>query len=383
MSKPEKPYPEFPLFPHANGQWAKKIRGKLYYFGLWAEADAALAAYLGDREDLLAGRQPRRVKSGRLTTQVLVNEFLNAKRLRMESTELSERSHRDYYTHGVRLLEMLGDVVIEDLRPQDFDTLRAKLAKGVNLVTLLHRVRITRMIMKFAYDANLVDKPVRTGPGFRPPSKKSLRALRQSKPAKMFSAEEIQLLLTTKNTTMKAMILLGANCAFGPSDISGMPRSAVNLDAGWITYPRPKTAVMRRCPLWPETIEAVRLAMSIRPAAKRPEFNGLTFLTRMGLPYVRSGPSGSSIDSLGQRFSELTASLGISGNLRGFYALRHGFETIGGESKDQIAVDYIMGHAPPSDDMASEYRERISDDRLIAVSNHVRQWIFNKKDSVK
>ena len=42
--------------------------------------------------------------------------------------------------------------------------------------------------------------------------------------------------------------------------------------------------------------------------------------------------------------------------------LRHVFETIGGESRDQVAVDHIMGHADQS--MAAHYRERISDERL-------------------
>jgi hypothetical protein len=35
-----------------------------------------------------------------------------------------------------------------------------------------------------------------------------------------------------------------------------------------------------------------------------------------------------------------------------------------------------MGHA--RDDMASVYRERISDERLRAVSDHVRKWVFGE-----
>ena len=57
-----------------------------------------------------------------------------------------------------------------------------------------------------------------------------------------------------------------------------------------------------------------------------------------------------------------------------FYSLRHQFETVAGASRDQVAVNAIMGHADSS--MAGLYREEVGDDRLLAVVNHVRGWLF-------
>jgi integrase len=73
-------------------------------------------------------------------------------------------------------------------------------------------------------------------------------------------------------------------------------------------------------------------------------------------------------------FAKLIKGLNLHRPGLGFYALRHTFETIGGDARDQVAVDHIMGHA--RDDMASVYRERISDERLKAVTDHVHQWLF-------
>jgi hypothetical protein len=36
-----------------------------------------------------------------------------------------------------------------------------------------------------------------------------------------------------------------------------------------------------------------------------------------------------------------------------------------------------MGHIPPVDDMSARYRQKISDDRLHKVVDHVRQWLFS------
>ena len=55
------------------------------------------------------------------------------------------------------------------------------------------------------------------------------------------------------------------------------------------------------------------------------------------------------------------------------HMIRRTFETIAGERRDQVAVNAIMGHNPG--DMASFYRQRIGDDRLRAVTEHVRRWL--------
>ncbi len=58
-AKPSKPYPEFLLTANGNGQWAKVIRGRPHYFGMWEHPDAARDLYLEHKEDLQAGRSPK------------------------------------------------------------------------------------------------------------------------------------------------------------------------------------------------------------------------------------------------------------------------------------------------------------------------------------
>ncbi len=66
---------------------------------------------------------------------------------------------------------------------------------------------------------------------------------------------------------------------------------------------------------------------------------------------------------------------------RTFYDLRRSFQTISEGSHDLTATQSIMGHAPAAGDMSAVYRQRISDERLKAVTNHVHDWLFGPESS--
>lgn len=379
-TKPNKPHPDFPLFAHAAGVWAKKIRGKMHYFGPWNDPDGSLKKYLEQKDALHAGRKPRPEQAG-LTLKEVANSFLNLKRNQVNAGELSDRSWADYKTTTDLVISAFGKTrLVVDIDPSDFAELRVKLAKQWGPVTIGNTIQRIRSLFKYAYEAGLIERPMRFGPGFARPSKKTLRLERAKKGPCMFEAEELRRILAAAGSPLGAMVLLGINCGFGNQDVATLTLATLDLDRGWVTYPRPKTGINRRCPLWPETVEAIRQSLAKRSQPKDPTHETLVFVTKYGNSWakatgvLRSDDTPKPSDNpVSKEMRKLLDSLGINGN-RNFYALRHTFETIGGEAKDQVAVDHIMGHS--RDDMASYYRERISDERLKSISDHVRSWLF-------
>jgi integrase len=117
-------------------------------------------------------------------------------------------------------------------------------------------------------------------------------------------------------------------------------------------------------------MEAIREALARRPKPKNKAHDGLVFVTKYGQTWHKETAD----NPVTKETTKVLKALGIHRKGLGFYALRHTFETIGKQARDQIAVDAIMGHV--RDDMASVYRDRISDDRLRAVTDHVRSWLF-------
>ncbi len=353
------------------GYWAKKVRGRMHYFGPWEDPDGALAKYLEQKDDLHAGNTPRKAQAA-FTIKDAVNEYLNAKDSRVASGELSARTRAEYKEATDIVIKAFGKRRrVADLRPEDFADLRKRMAQRWGPLRLSNMIQTVRSIFKFALDSDLIDRPVRFGPSFKKPTKKVLRLHRAAKGVKLFTADEVHRLLGAASTQMRAMILLGINCGFGNMDCGRLPIAALDLDAGWLDFPRPKTGIPRRCPLWPESIAAIREALANRPEPKDAADAGLVFVTKYGDSWAKEDRD----NPVSKEAAKLLHGLGINGRKGlGFYALRHTFRTIADRAKDQPAADHIMGHA--RDDMASVYREGIEDDRLRAVADHVRAWLF-------
>jgi integrase len=407
--KPGKPYPEFPLYAHAGGVWAKRIRGREHYFGPWSDPEAALQRYLKERDFLFAGQAPPPEVDG-CTLDELVNRFLAAQQTKCLSGELTGRALADYKREGKRLLTCLGRTRPADsLHAEDFARLRADAFAGDgkaagrqrNATTAANIIIRQRSIFKWGYEpAGLLTHPPKYGGAFALPSARlRRRALRANGPKDLTAAEIRALLAAAKAAAhgqllnLRAMILLGVNCGLGNTDCAELRLAHVADSGGFLDFPRPKTDAPRRAALWPETLEAIQAALKRRAAMIErhgplpAEVADRLFVTKRRRPYVGLSASGRPMDAVGLEFRRLAASCGLQRRGVGFYGLRHTFQTVADETRDFPAIDLVMGHLPDAGggaspfavQMSARYRERISDERLAAVADRVRAWLLSEE----
>jgi integrase len=410
--RPKKPYPDFPLSPHASGAWQKKIRGKIHYFGKWGRVvngkleriegdgwEEALDLYKAQADDLHAGRTPRVNRDG-LTVKDLCNRFLTAKHHKHSSGELGPRMYQEYQDTTDLLVAAFGkDRFVDDLVSDDFEKLRADMAERWGPVRLGNAITRVKSVFKYGLDNGLIEKAIRYGSEFKKPDKAVLQRHRAKNGERMLEAGELRRVLDAlagkevetgrtdeetgkpetvslkPNPTLRAMILLGVNAGFGNHDVATLPLTALDLDRGFIDFPRPKTGIGRRCPLWSETVAAIREALAERPSPKHKADANIVFLQSSGRRWVRNTEK-SRTDNVSLHFTNLLKMLGLHHDRIGFYTLRHVFRTVADAARDPVAIDLIMGHSDPS--MGGHYRERIEDSRLRAVADHVRRWLFGE-----
>ena len=126
--------------------------------------------------------------------------------------------------------------------------------------------------------------------------------------------------------------------------------------------------------MWLETIAALKVVLAARRSPTNESHKDLVFISPRGESFISKG-SGHRIAKVLQPLLEKAK---VSRPGLSFYAFRHTFQTIAEGARDLAAVQAIMGHAPNSADMSVVYRERIDDERLTAVTNHVRTWLFGE-----
>jgi integrase len=323
-----------------------------------------------------------------VTVAELANQFLAAKDRKRANGDIEAATFVEYHRDCELMVQHFGrDREVSSITRRDLAEFRDFLGKGVNATTLNNRIGSARSILKFAYDQELIERPVRFGEEFKRPEKRLLRRAKAEAGRTHFHANEIRSLIEVAPPVLRAMVLLGINSGLGNTDIGNLPANCIDLERGWLDYARVKTGVQRRCPLWPETVEAIRAAITDMARHRRPRTasaKALLFATRMGLPYTREEYHASRNgkphvvlhDAVADAIQKAMKKAGVSLKGLGFYGLRRSFETIGAETGNQVAVDHIMGHVPATSDMGAVYRQHVAESALRQVTSHVHTWLF-------
>jgi len=352
---------KFPLTLHKTGQYCKKIRGRIHYFG--ADKQTALNRYLEQAAFLHAGKRPQpQSTADQLSVKTLCNLYLDHQDSRAAIGEIKARQISDQISLLKGFVKFVGaQRSLSDISTADLQNYRTKLIRaGISPNTINNRIAAVKAMYNWAMDNEIIDDSPR------------LRAIKKITPKKearpTFTEQQIQSLLQNASTQMKAMIWLGLNCGFGCTDCAELKWSNLDLENARVKFPRGKTGIDRNLPLWPETVQA------LRQVPKRGE---LVFYTHRGNPWVRTIRSVeqdgtekyTKDDAVTKEFSKLMRKAGIRAPKGvGFYTLRRTAATAAANSGDPFAVQKLLGHADVK--MASTYVQNISEQTDRVINNN-------------
>lgn len=355
---------KFPLTLHKTGQYCKKIRGKLYYFGV--DKQQALQRYLEQAAYLHVGKLPKpKSPVDGLSIKTLCNLYLDHQEARAVIGELKLRHIHDQIYLLKDFVRFIGsNRAVSDISTIDLQNYRKRLIKtGKSPNTVNNRIAAVKSMYNWALDNEIIDSAPR------------LKAVKKISPHRVerpiFTVPQIQSLLKSASTQMRAMIWLALNTGFGCTDCAELKWKNLDLENCRVNFPRGKTGISRNLPLWPETVQALN---------EVPKLGDLVFYTGRGNPWVRAvkavGKDGkekyTKANTVSKEFSKLIKKAGIRTQKGvGFYTLRRTAATLAATSGDPFAVQKLLGHADVK--MASTYVQNISEqtDRVVSKSRQI------------
>ena len=296
-------------FYKPTGQFYVTRAGRRIYLGV--DQDEALQQYhrlaLG-KEAMGAPPEPDRL----MMVRELANRFLAAQQANWKSPERTLRS----YTYWLgRFLKDHPRLRAADMTVEMFAAWKVSLRRRkYSPQSINHFLTAVRSLYAFAEEVDLME---------RAPKLKRIKNEKLPPPGSnekpIYTTGEIHQLIGHADIQLRAMLLLGLNCGFGPKDIQDLTWD--HIDGDRVTLPRSKTGVCQTYLLWPETIRALEdLRMHrqelIERMAKRGRDRtdgGHLFITRFWKLWSK--------DSVAEQFRRLCKKAKVP--CYGFYRLRH------------------------------------------------------------
>ena len=298
-----------PLSYHKHtGQYYVTRTGKRIYLG--ADRDEALEKY--HRMNLGLAEPERPAKQVPVTGKELANRFLAAQQANWRNPVVTLAS----YKHWIgRFLKDHPKLRIQDFTVEMFAAWKISLReRDYSPESINHYLSAVRSMFVFAEETGVLEK----SPTLRRVKNESAQEV-GSKEKPLYSAEQISSLLQQADVQLKAMLLLGLNCGFGPKDIQDLTWDHIMEDR--ITLPRSKTGVTQTFLLWPETQEALEILRKERTVlierlekrGRDRSDGGHIFVTRFWRLWNK--------DSIAEQFRKLCDKSGVP--CYGIYRLRH------------------------------------------------------------
>ena len=361
---------KFPLTLHPTGQYFKKIKGKIRYFG--KDKKKALDKYLA-QSTYLHGAQSlaQKISNGKMTLRQLCNLYLHYQNSRVLVGDITAKHYNDSKYSLDRLMAFLGPGCrIENISTLDLQNYKRKLQSSYPSID---RQNLHIGLMKAMFHWARKNDVLESIPNIDAISKD--RVVHKEKYT--FNKKQIRKLFSVADVKMKAMIWLGLNCGFGCTDCSRLQWKDIDFNNSRVNLARNKTKIGRNLPLWPETIQALK---------EVPRSGTLVFTISDGHPWIQttatrndSGEPKYICDNrISTKFSRLMKKVRIqTPKGTGFYTLRRTAATMAARSGDPFAVQRLLGHVDLT--MATRYVQDVSEqtDRVIENS---RKHFIGKED---
>lgn len=343
------------LTAHPNGQWSKKWKGRVHYFGPWSDPATALARWQHEWPLIMAGevRVVAPAYQASMSVVQIATEYAAALDARAARGQLSPRTIRNLHLVLDWFVSLAGkDRPVASLRPSDFAKALTGISKRWGLYRQNQFVIDVRGLFNWALASKLIRELPDYGPDFAPLDRRTLRAHARQALGRALSADDVVLMIGAAPQPLRAMIMLGINAGFGPTDCATLTTDMIDLDKGLLDTQRHKTQELRTAPLWPETLLALQHQWPREP--------GRVFDW--------------SEERVTKAFTALARQMWVSGT---YYDLRRTFATIAHELGDDDAIRRILGQV--SNSMLSIYVQQAALARLRRVTDHVRSWLLLPK----